>query len=93
MAQSEAILSVKNLSVGFHTDRGDVTAIEDVSFEVRAGEILGIVGESGCGKSVTSRSIMRLLPKRNSFIAPDSEINFDGKNLACLLYTSDAADE
>ena len=82
MAQSEAILSVKNLSVGFHTDRGDVTAIEDVSFEVRAGEILGIVGESGCGKSVTSRSIMRLLPKRNSFIAPDSEINFDGKNLA-----------
>lgn len=82
MAKTEALLSVKNLSVGFHTDRGDVTAIEDVSFEVRAGEILGIVGESGCGKSVTSRSIMRLLPKRNSFIDPQSEINFDGQNLA-----------
>ena len=82
MTKSEALLSVKNLSVGFHTDRGDVTAIEDVSFEVRAGEILGIVGESGCGKSVTSRSIMRLLPKYNSFIGPQSEINFDGKNLA-----------
>jgi oligopeptide/dipeptide ABC transporter ATP-binding protein len=82
MSQSETILSVKDLSVGFHTDRGDVTAIEGVSFEVRAGEILGIVGESGCGKSVTSRSIMRLLPKRNSFIGPESQILFDGKNLA-----------
>ena len=82
MSNSAALLTVKNLSVGFHTDRGDVTAIEDVSFEVRAGEILGIVGESGCGKSVTSRSIMRLLPKYNSFIGPQSEINFDGHNLA-----------
>lgn len=82
MPNAETLLSVKNLSVGFHTDRGDVTAIEDVSFEVRAGEILGIVGESGCGKSVTSRSIMRLLPKYNSFINPESEILFDGINLA-----------
>ncbi len=82
MQDSQPLLSVKNLSVGFHTDRGDVTAIEDVSFEVRVGEILGIVGESGCGKSVTSRSIMRLLPKYNSFIGPQSEINFDGRNLA-----------
>ncbi len=82
MGTTEALLTVNNLSVGFHTDRGDVTAIEDVSFEVRAGEILGIVGESGCGKSVTSRSIMRLLPKRNSFIGPQSEIQFDGHNLA-----------
>ncbi|NOZ38680.1 MAG: ABC transporter ATP-binding protein [Planctomycetes bacterium] len=82
MHKSKALLTVNNLSVGFHTDRGDVTAIEDVSFEVRAGEILGIVGESGCGKSVTGRSIMRLLPKFNSFIDPQSEINFEGINLA-----------
>jgi len=82
MSKSKTLLTVKNLSVGFHTDRGDVTAIEDVSFEVRAGEILGIVGESGCGKSVTSRSIMRLLPKFNSFIDPQSEIIFEGINLA-----------
>ncbi len=82
MPKAEVLLSIKNLSVGFHTDKGDVTAIEDVSFEVRSGEILGIVGESGCGKSVTSRSIMRLLPKYNSFIGPQSEINFDGLNLA-----------
>jgi len=81
MSKTDALLTVRNLSVGFHTDRGDVTAIEDVSFEVRAGEILGIVGESGCGKSVTSRSIMRLLPKFNSFIVPQSEINFDGVDL------------
>jgi len=82
MSKTEALLSVRNLSVGFHTDRGDVTAIEDISFEVRAGEILGIVGESGCGKSVTSRSVMRLLPKYNSFVGPQSEIIFDGVNLA-----------
>ena len=82
MSNTASLLAVNNLSVGFHTDRGDVTAIEDVSFEVRAGEILGIVGESGCGKSVTSRSIMRLLPKHNSFIGPRSEINFEGTNLA-----------
>jgi peptide/nickel transport system ATP-binding protein len=82
MSQTQPLLEVKNLKVGFRTDRGNVTAIEDVSFQVRAGEILGIVGESGCGKSVTSRSIMRLLPERNSFIDPGSEILFDGKNLA-----------
>jgi len=82
MPETAPLLAVQNLSVGFHTDRGDVTAIEEVSFEVRAGEILGIVGESGCGKSVTSRAIMRLLPKHNSFLGPESEINFEGTNLA-----------
>ena len=82
MPPAPPILEVKNLSVGFRTDRGDVTAVEDVSFQVRAGEILGIVGESGCGKSVTSRSIMRLLPERNSHIGEQSEILFEGKNLA-----------
>lgn len=82
MTTSPPLLEVKNLSVGFRTDRGEVTAIEDVSFQVRPGEILGIVGESGCGKSVTSRSIMRLLPERNSFIGQQSEILFDGANLA-----------
>jgi len=82
MPLATPLLDVRNLSVGFRTDRGDVTAIEDVSFQVRPGEILGIVGESGCGKSVTSRSIMRLLPERNSFVDSRSEILFDGVNLA-----------
>ena len=82
MPEVQPLLEVKDLSVGFRTDRGNVTAIEDVSFQVRPGEILGIVGESGCGKSVTSRSIMRLLPEHNSFIGQSSEILFEGKNLA-----------
>ena len=82
MPTERPILEVNNLSVGFRTERGNVTAIEGVSFQVRPGEILGIVGESGCGKSVTSRSIMRLLPERNSFITQESEILFDKMNLA-----------
>jgi oligopeptide/dipeptide ABC transporter ATP-binding protein len=83
MAQ-KTLLSVENLTVGFHTDKGDVTAIENISFDLRAGEILGIVGESGCGKSVTSKSIMRLLPEYNSFIDPASQVRFDGMNLCEL---------
>ena len=54
------ILDVKNLSTTFHTERGDYQAISGVSFQIRKGEIVGIVGESGCGKSVTSQSILRL---------------------------------
>ena len=59
---SEKIVEFKNLCVSFKTEEGVVRAVDDVSFEVRKGEILGIVGESGCGKSATSMSLMRLLP-------------------------------
>ena len=55
------LLQVENLKVQFKTDRGLVTAVDDVSFSVKSGEVVGIVGESGCGKSVMSQSIMRLL--------------------------------
>ncbi|MDO9318660.1 MAG: ABC transporter ATP-binding protein [Gammaproteobacteria bacterium] len=60
---SETILSVRNLVTEFDTDEGRVRAVDDVSFDVKAGHTLGIVGESGCGKSVTALSIMRLLPQ------------------------------
>lgn len=65
MAQStelDKVLEVRNLSTSFFTEEGEVKAIEDVSFSVYKGKTLGIVGESGCGKSVTSLSIMRLIP-------------------------------
>ena len=70
----ESLLEVKNLSFSFRTYGGVVKAVRNVSFDVRPGEILGIVGESGCGKSVTVHSIMRLTPKSNRAVyhAPES---------------------
>src|ERR1700761_1101971 len=59
---AEKILEVKNLKTSFFTEDGEVKAVDDVSFNVYKGKTLGIVGESGCGKSVTSLSIMRLIP-------------------------------
>ena len=56
------LLEVKNLKTGFKTDEGEFLAVDDVSFKLEKGKTLGIVGESGCGKSVTSLSIMRLIP-------------------------------
>ena len=56
------LLEVKNLSVSFFTPSGEVQAVRDVSFSLKAGEVLAIVGESGCGKSVLCKSIMKLLP-------------------------------
>jgi len=59
---SDKILEVKNLRTSFFSEEGEVKAVDDVSFNVYKGKTLGIVGESGCGKSVTSLSIMRLIP-------------------------------
>ena len=60
---SKPILIVDNLTTQFHTDDGTITAVDSVSFDVKKGKVLGIVGESGCGKSATALSIMRLLDK------------------------------
>ena len=68
------ILDVKNLSTTFHTERGDYQAVSGVSFQVHRGEILGVVGESGCGKSVTSQSILRLYDERR-------EVRYSGQVL------------
>ncbi|MCC7442345.1 MAG: ABC transporter ATP-binding protein [Bdellovibrionales bacterium] len=62
MAQNDPILEVRNLRTSFFTEEGEIKAVDDVSFSVAPGKTLGIVGESGCGKSVTSLSIMRLVP-------------------------------
>ena len=63
MSDNKPRLEVKNLSTCFHTDEGDVPSVADVSFTIRAGETTALVGESGSGKSVTSLTLMRLLPR------------------------------
>jgi peptide/nickel transport system ATP-binding protein len=78
-----ALLEVQDLTTCFKVDGGEFTAIDGISFSVEAGHTLGIVGESGCGKSVTSLSIMGLLPKGQGRIASGS-IKFDGVDLATL---------
>lgn len=79
----EPLLKVENLVTCFETKKGTVRAIDGVSFEVEAGRILGIVGESGCGKSVTALSIMRLLPDQLGKIANGS-ILLDEKDITKL---------
>lgn len=73
------LLEVKNLKTGFRTDDGHFLAVDDVSFSVEKGKTLGIVGESGCGKSVTSLSIMRLIQSPGQI--EGGEILFDGQSL------------
>ncbi len=75
------LLSVQNLSTSFHTERGLVRAVDDVSFDIFEGETLGIVGESGCGKSVTALSILKLIPQPPGAFDPQSRIEFRGANI------------
>jgi len=79
----QPLLEVKNLQTQFYTDTGVVKAVEDVSFDLNAGETLGLVGESGCGKSVTALSILRLIPNPPGRITA-GEIMFDGRDLLKL---------
>ena len=74
------LLEVNHLKTYFFTRRGVVKAVDDVSFSVKAGQTLGVVGESGCGKSVTALSIMRLVADPPGKIV-DGEINFNGENI------------
>ncbi len=78
----QPLLEVRNLQTFFYTEDGVVRAVDGVNFEVYPGEVLGIVGESGCGKSVTSLSIMRLIARPGEI--GEGEIIFDGKNLLDL---------
>ncbi|MFD1849825.1 ABC transporter ATP-binding protein [Oceanobacillus bengalensis] len=78
---SEVILELQDLSTHFFTDYGEIPAVDRVSIKVHKGEVVGIVGESGCGKSVTSLSIMQLIPSPPGKIV-GGEIRFKGENLA-----------
>lgn len=80
---SENLLEVKKLVTQFSGKNGTVTAVDGVSFSIQKGKTLGIVGESGCGKSVTSMSIMRLIPKQTGKIT-SGEIVFKGRDLTKL---------
>ena len=78
---TKPLLSVTGLTTEFQTDEGLVRAVDGVSFDLPPGGTLGIVGESGCGKSVTALSIMGLLPRPNGNIR-SGKINYQGEDLA-----------
>ncbi|MDH3205922.1 MAG: ABC transporter ATP-binding protein [Gemmatimonadota bacterium] len=76
-----ALLSVRDLRTWFFTDQGVAKAVDGVSFDVRAGETLGIVGESGCGKTVTSLSVLGLLPQPPARVMEGSSVRLRGEEL------------
>ncbi|MFT5182391.1 MAG: peptide/nickel transport system ATP-binding protein [Alphaproteobacteria bacterium] len=83
VTEGEILLSVENLEVEFKTGAGIVRAVDGISFQVHRGEFLAIVGESGCGKSVTALSLMRLLPRKTAQVSA-TRIMFDGRDITQL---------
>ena len=82
-AASEPLLSVRGLRVGFATEAGLLTAVDGIDFDIPRGRTVGIVGESGCGKSVTALSLLRLLPRPSGqFLG--GEVRFEGRDLLKL---------
>ena len=77
-----ALLEIKQLKTVFHTDQGLARAVDGVNLSIEKGQVLGVVGESGCGKSITSLSILRLVPPPGKI--ESGEITFDDKNLLGL---------
>ena len=78
---SDVILDVRNLDVYLNTYSGRIHAVRDVSFTLKKGETLVVVGESGCGKSMTARAIMQLLPEKISEVGEQSQILFNGTDI------------
>ena len=78
LSSATPILQVKNLKKYFHTPRGELHAVDDVSFEIQTGKTLGVVGESGCGKTTTGRAILRLIEPTSGSIL------FDGLNITTM---------
>jgi oligopeptide/dipeptide ABC transporter ATP-binding protein len=79
---AEPLVSIENLHVRFHTYAGQVHAVNGVSFDIQRGEVFGLVGETGCGKTVTSLSLLRLIPPPGEIVA--GRITFDGQDLLAL---------
>ena len=79
--QAEPVLEVKGLSIAFPAQHGDVDIVDNVSFSVRPGETMGLVGESGCGKSITSMAVMGLLPPTARITG---EIAFKGRDILAM---------
>src|SRR5439155_20023866 len=80
---AEPLLEIRNLSVGFKTERGDIRAVNDVGFCIFPGQTVALVGESGCGKSVTAMSILRLIPQPpGKFLG--GQIFWQGRDLLTL---------
>src|SRR5579862_6463196 len=73
------LLSVRDLHVEFTVGGRQATAVDEVSFDLAPGEVLGVVGESGCGKSVTSLAVMRLIPEPPGRVS--GQVRFDGRDL------------
>ena len=82
----QALLDVRHLTISFHTYRGLLEAVHDVSLTVNPGETVGIVGESGCGKSVTSQAAMKLLPAEATEYT-GGQILWDGRDVIPLAET------
>jgi ABC-type dipeptide/oligopeptide/nickel transport system ATPase component len=83
MKNNSHLLQIQELKTYFYTFEGIAKAIDDVSFYLNKGETIGLVGESGCGKSVTALSVMRLIPEPPGKIV-QGRIDFDGVNLLDL---------
>ena len=86
--KADSLLSVRNLSISFNNGSGWLQTLKDVSLDVKPGEVVGIVGESGCGKSLTALSILGLLPRRGC--QRTGEMLFEGRDLAQLGRRRDA---
>lgn len=77
----EKIVEVKNLNISFNTYAGEVKAVRGVNFDIYKGEALALVGESGCGKTVVSKSILQILPENNAIIKEGSSIKYMGEEV------------
>ena len=80
----DKILKVKNLEVNFITNYGEIKAVRNVSFDLNKGEVLAIVGESGCGKSALCRSLLKLLPRNGYIKSGEILISCSVEKLSCL---------